>query len=146
MLNKYIKCNIWRLAVRYDIYIYIYVIRRLKVKCRYNLFSRAWWLYFQIFIPWILSVPFWCHNFFSLCLFLSRTANLYYITANIARAIGNVVYIFLSCSNVCIHTVLTLTFNRLKHCGDYEMTASTIKGVIILLTLCIYGFHIWFSK
>jgi len=30
MLNKYIKCNIWRLAVRYDIY--IYVIRRLKVK------------------------------------------------------------------------------------------------------------------
>jgi len=32
LLNKYIKCNIWRLAVRYDIYIYIYVIRRLKVK------------------------------------------------------------------------------------------------------------------
>jgi len=31
LLNKYIKCNIWRLAVRYDIYIYIYVIRRLKV-------------------------------------------------------------------------------------------------------------------
>ena len=34
LLNKYIKCNIWRLAVRYDIhtykYIYIYVIRRLK--------------------------------------------------------------------------------------------------------------------
>jgi len=26
------KCNIWRLAVRYDIYIYIYVIGRLKVK------------------------------------------------------------------------------------------------------------------
>jgi len=34
LLNKYIKCNIWRLAVRHDIYIYIYiyVIRRLKVK------------------------------------------------------------------------------------------------------------------
>ena len=31
LLNKYIKCNIWRLTVRYDIYIYIYVIRRLKV-------------------------------------------------------------------------------------------------------------------
>jgi hypothetical protein len=27
-LNKHIKCNVWRLAVRYD----IYVIRRLKVK------------------------------------------------------------------------------------------------------------------
>ena len=36
MLNKYIKCNVWRLAVRYDIYIYIYiyVIRRLKVNKR----------------------------------------------------------------------------------------------------------------
>jgi hypothetical protein len=31
LLNKYIKCNVWRLAVRYDIYIYIYVIRQLKV-------------------------------------------------------------------------------------------------------------------
>jgi len=29
LLNKYIKCNIWRLAVQYDIY--IYVIRQLKV-------------------------------------------------------------------------------------------------------------------
>ena len=37
LLNKYIKCNIWRLAVRYDIYIYIYVIRRIKV----NLMSVA---------------------------------------------------------------------------------------------------------
>ena len=35
MLNKYIKCNIWRLALRYDIYIYIYVIRRLKVNISY---------------------------------------------------------------------------------------------------------------
>ena len=25
LLNKYIKCNIQRLAVRYDIYIYIYI-------------------------------------------------------------------------------------------------------------------------
>ena len=25
LLNKYIKCNIWRLAVGYDIYIYIYI-------------------------------------------------------------------------------------------------------------------------
>ena len=30
LLNKYIKCHIWRLTVRYVIY--IYVIRRLKVK------------------------------------------------------------------------------------------------------------------
>jgi len=36
VLNKYIKCNIWRLAMWYDIYIYIYVIRRLKVKIQ-------WW-------------------------------------------------------------------------------------------------------
>jgi len=36
-LNKYIKCNIWRLAVRYDIYIYIYVIRRVKVKARVHI-------------------------------------------------------------------------------------------------------------
>ena len=42
-LNKYTKCNIWRLAVRYDIYIYIYiyiyryVIRRLKVKLQFFL-------------------------------------------------------------------------------------------------------------
>ena len=41
-MNKYIKCNIWRLAVRYVIYIYIYiyiyVIRQLKVKAtvRFN--------------------------------------------------------------------------------------------------------------
>jgi hypothetical protein len=36
LLTKYIKCNVWRLAVRYDvyiyIYIYIYVVRRLRVK------------------------------------------------------------------------------------------------------------------
>jgi hypothetical protein len=25
LLTKYIKCNVWRLAVRYDIYIYIYI-------------------------------------------------------------------------------------------------------------------------
>jgi len=25
LLNKYIKCNVWRLAVWYDIYIYIYM-------------------------------------------------------------------------------------------------------------------------
>jgi hypothetical protein len=35
LLTKYIKCNVWRLAVRYDIYIYIYiyiyVVRRLRV-------------------------------------------------------------------------------------------------------------------
>jgi predicted RNA-binding protein with PUA domain len=24
-LNKYLKCSVWRLAVRYDIYIYIYI-------------------------------------------------------------------------------------------------------------------------
>jgi hypothetical protein len=29
LLTKYIKCNVWRLAVRYDIY--IYVIRRQRV-------------------------------------------------------------------------------------------------------------------
>jgi hypothetical protein len=31
LLTKYIKCNVWRLAVRYDIYIYIYVIRHQRV-------------------------------------------------------------------------------------------------------------------
>jgi hypothetical protein len=35
-LNKYLKCNVWRLAVRYVIYIYIYiyiyVVSRLRVK------------------------------------------------------------------------------------------------------------------
>ena len=39
LLNKYIKCNIWRLALLYNIYIYIYVIRQLKVN-NYN-FSKA---------------------------------------------------------------------------------------------------------
>jgi hypothetical protein len=33
-LNKYINCNVWRLVVRYDIY--IYVIRRLKVNDLYS--------------------------------------------------------------------------------------------------------------
>jgi hypothetical protein len=34
LLNKYLKCSVWRLAVRYDIYIYIhsYDIRRQRVK------------------------------------------------------------------------------------------------------------------
>jgi hypothetical protein len=27
LLNKYLKCNFWKLAVRYVIYIYIYVSR-----------------------------------------------------------------------------------------------------------------------
>jgi len=27
LLNKYLKCSVWRLALRYDIYIYIYVVR-----------------------------------------------------------------------------------------------------------------------
>jgi len=31
LLNKYLKCSVWRLALRYDIYIYIYVVRLLKV-------------------------------------------------------------------------------------------------------------------
>jgi hypothetical protein len=25
LLNKYLKCGVWRLAVRYDIYMYIYM-------------------------------------------------------------------------------------------------------------------------
>jgi len=25
LLNKYLKCSVWRLALRYDIYIYIYM-------------------------------------------------------------------------------------------------------------------------
>ena len=33
MLSKYLKCSVWRLAVRYDMYIYIYVIRRQRVNC-----------------------------------------------------------------------------------------------------------------
>jgi len=31
-LNKYLKCSVWRLALRYDIYIYIYIVRLQKVK------------------------------------------------------------------------------------------------------------------
>jgi len=27
LLNKYLKCSVWRLALRYDIYIYILVVR-----------------------------------------------------------------------------------------------------------------------
>jgi len=37
LLNKYIKCNTWRLAVRYDIC--IYVIRQLKVNCVGNVLA-----------------------------------------------------------------------------------------------------------
>jgi hypothetical protein len=39
LLNKYLKCNVWRLAVRYDIYIYIYiyVVRRQRIKDEYVL-------------------------------------------------------------------------------------------------------------
>jgi len=25
LLNKYLKCSVWKLALRYDIYIYIYM-------------------------------------------------------------------------------------------------------------------------
>ena len=34
MLNKYLKCSVWRLALRHDIYIYIYIyiVRLQKVK------------------------------------------------------------------------------------------------------------------
>ena len=32
LLNKYLKCSVWRLALRYDIYIYIYVVRLQRVK------------------------------------------------------------------------------------------------------------------
>jgi hypothetical protein len=47
LLNKYIKCNVWRLAVWYDIYIYIYiyVIRRLKVNIQYNVIFTICGLY-----------------------------------------------------------------------------------------------------
>jgi hypothetical protein len=31
LLTKYIKYNVWRLAVRYVIYIYIYDVSRLRV-------------------------------------------------------------------------------------------------------------------
>jgi hypothetical protein len=33
LLNKYLKCSVWRLAVRYDIhiYIYIYIVRRQRI-------------------------------------------------------------------------------------------------------------------
>ena len=51
LLNKYIKCNIWRLAVRYDIY--IYVIRRLKVNTGHTLLNcrigcRVTWLRYPL--------------------------------------------------------------------------------------------------
>jgi len=35
LLNKYLKCSVWRLALRYDIYIYIYMslgFKRLKAR------------------------------------------------------------------------------------------------------------------
>ena len=35
MLSKYLKCNVWRLAVRYDVY--IYVVRRQRVNSRVKL-------------------------------------------------------------------------------------------------------------
>jgi len=36
-LNKYLKCSVWRLALRYDIYIYISLgFKRLKVKIYRN--------------------------------------------------------------------------------------------------------------
>jgi hypothetical protein len=50
-LNKYLKCNVWRLAVRYVIYIYIYirlyiyiyiyiyVVSRLRVKKKQEVLS-----------------------------------------------------------------------------------------------------------
>jgi hypothetical protein len=58
-LNKYIKCNVWSLAVRYDLYIYvcIYVVRHQRVKvdpknveCKHvdwGYFARniLWWSY-----------------------------------------------------------------------------------------------------
>jgi len=37
LLNKYLKCSVWRLALRYDIYIYIYMslgFKRLITKIR----------------------------------------------------------------------------------------------------------------
>jgi len=42
LLNKYLKCNVWRLALRYDIYIYIYMLlgfKRLKIRVQSYLYS-----------------------------------------------------------------------------------------------------------
>ena len=39
LLSKYLKCSVWRLAVRYDIYIYIYVVRRQRVNIQKQILS-----------------------------------------------------------------------------------------------------------
>jgi len=36
LLNKYLKCSFWRLALRYDIYIYIYMLLCFKSLIRYE--------------------------------------------------------------------------------------------------------------
>jgi hypothetical protein len=36
LLSKYLKCSVWRLAVGYDLYIYIYVVRRQRVNRMYS--------------------------------------------------------------------------------------------------------------
>ena len=38
LLNKYLKCSVWRLVLRYDIYIYIYIYMSLGFK-RLNRFN-----------------------------------------------------------------------------------------------------------
>jgi len=32
LLNKYLKCSVWRLALRYDIYTYVYIYMSLGFK------------------------------------------------------------------------------------------------------------------
>ena len=44
MLNKYLKCSVWRLALRYDIYIYIYMslgFKRLRKYLAQNLITMS---------------------------------------------------------------------------------------------------------
>ena len=38
MLNKYLKCSVWRLALRYDIYIYVVRLRKVNnLNCSPNI-------------------------------------------------------------------------------------------------------------
>jgi hypothetical protein len=66
LLTKYIKYNVWRLAVRYDIYIYIYiyVVRHLRVNLDPNIYLLS-----HPRPPYLATVVIWT-PIFSLCLSL----------------------------------------------------------------------------
>jgi len=39
LLNRYLKCSVWRLALRYDIYIYVVRLQKVKNLCNIGPFS-----------------------------------------------------------------------------------------------------------